>query len=584
MSQTPPKNLRELLRIVVQPARDFLNEPLPEGVSYWHVTGSLCLFLAGLQILTGVLMAFYYVPSPEVAWESVNYVDTQVSGGRIIHGLHHWGSSAFVVMAFIHILRVFTFGAYKGPRKWTWLIGVALLAVILAFGFTGYLLPWDMKAYFGTTVGTNFATYVPVVGIYLKHFLLGGYEIGELTLPRFYAIHVLVLPVALVVLIGAHLFLIRLYGITPPWKRDDESVEYPYRFFPIQAVRDSSAMLAMLCLLLALAWIFGGNLEAKADPAATDYAPHPEWYFLGLQQLARYFSARLQVIPIVVIPGMFFLGMALLPFLDRRPERRLRMRPVALSLAALMAVTMTGFTIEGYRHLQFERREMAAIAEEEARAEIAAAAEEAEEVQPAQQLTVADELEFNEAMVAYGRRFYEVNRCDLCHAAEDAGRDINIPPGLSFAGDQFQAGWMLDYLKEVPPRRWERKNRRAMLRMPDYKLTERELSALTAYLMTLHQPELMDTGEVDLSRSTPEKIQQGKAIFEAQDCLECHTLDGQGERSSPDLTLAGSRLKPSFIFRMIKNAQAFVPGTPMEESFLDDGEIELMTYYMMSLK
>lgn len=582
-----PIGLRALLHRLAAPVRELMNERLPEGVGFFQTTGSLCLLMAGVQVVTGILMAFYYTPSPDVAWESVRYVDEQVTFGRIIHGLHHWGSSGFVVAVFIHLLRVFTFGAYKAERRWTWLVGVGLLIVVLAFGFTGYLLPWDMKAFFGTRVGTNIAGYTPVVGPWIRRFLLGGEEIGELTLPRFYALHVLVLPIALLTLVALHLFLVRLYGITAPWKRTDETAPEGETFFPGQALRDSLVALIALLILLGLAWKFGGNLGEKADPNTTTFAPHPEWYFLGLQQLLRYFQGPYQVIGTVVIPLGGLLLLLLVPFIDRNPERRLRRRPVALTCAVLGVTATVGLTIEGYRQLQLERAELARVAEElEAEEEAEEAAAEKEAPPGETQAPAEPSLDFvdDPGVVDFGKTLYETLKCAECHVGPGVGEDANIPPALDYAGNRFTPEGMMRYLEQVPQRRYDSRGRRPMMRMPDYKFRPHELRGMTAFLMSMTQPELFEFPDVTFDEPTEEEIEAGLQHFRGETCLHCHQLNGQGDSTAPDLDGVGSRLTPEFIYAMILKPQEIVPGTTMESTFLNEQEIYELTQYLVSLK
>lgn len=580
----PPTTLKELLVRLPNPISELFNEPLPRNVGFLHTTGSMCAFMAVMQIVTGVLMAFYYTPSPDVAWESVTYVDTKVSFGRIIHGLHHWGSSAFVVLVCIHMIRVFTFAAYKGIRKWTWIVGVGLLAVVLGFGFTGYLLPWDMKAYFGTKVGTNIVGYAPIVGPYVRSFLLGGPEISELTLPRFYALHILVLPAALLSLMAAHLYLVRLFGITPPFLRDGEKAEYPDTFFPLQALRDSTMIFIVFSTILFLAWQLGGNLEEKADPLNTSYAPHPEWYFLGLQQLLRYFQGRYQIIGTVILPAGFFAGMILLPFLDRNPERALHRRPVALTLGMLVVLLVAGLTLQGYRHLQLERAELSkqAAAEQAQPTTQPAPAATPAEAAPISG-TVAQATEFNDGEIQLGKKLYESLHCAGCHVGEKPGKDLNIPPAIDLAGDRFHPQWMIAYMKQVPPRRFEQKGRRSIERMPDFKLSESELRGITGYMMTLKRPDLFPPSGIDFTKPTPEKLKLGEELVANESCLQCHPMGSKGVKNAPDLAGVGGRLKPEFIFHIIKKPQSIVPGTTMDDSPLQDSEIEAITHYLMSV-
>lgn len=592
---SPPHSLRSLADSLLKPVRDLLDERLPDGVGYWHTTGSICLFLVGLQGVTGILMALYYTPSPDAAWESVRFVDDEVMFGRIVHGLHHWGSSAFVVMAVVHMLRVFAFGAYKGDRRWTWVVGVALLGVVLAFGFTGYLLPWDMKAYFGTKVGANIMSSVPVVGESLKKLALGGERIGELTLPRFYALHVLVLPLTLLALVLLHLKLVRLYGITPPWRRVGEELKGETVFFPGQALRDIAMVSLVFVLLLVLAGGPGAGLGAKADPASTTYAPHPEWYFLGLQQLLRYFPGKTQIIATVIIPGGFFLFLLLVPFVDRNPERALRKRPVAVMLCTTLLVAVVGLTYEGRLQLRIERRVLAELQIESLADQVARLKKEANEDadlegkgEAGMSLTLTEfvvggkGLEFDRATIDYGARIYEGLKCGQCHNTAETGHGDNMPPSLAFAGNRFQPGWTISYMRDVPRRRYEKKYRRPIMRMPDYRMKPNELRGIAAYLSSLTRPELFEKEAGEFETATEEQIKQGRELFELEACLHCHVLNGKGKTRGPDLTGAGSRLKAPFMFQMIKNPQSLVPGGEMEDSFMNDNEILALTLYLMT--
>jgi len=188
----------------------------------WAYTlGSATLFVAINQIVTGILLSVFYVPSPQDAYDSVRYITDTVTLGWLIRGLHHWGASAMVVLAVLHMLRVIVYGAYKYPREVTWLTGIALLLIVIGFGFTGYLLPWDQKAFWATTVGTRIIGVVPVIGDWLLRLLRGGPELSGVTLTRFFGVHVWVLPALLLVTLGIHLFLVFKIGISAPPKKED---------------------------------------------------------------------------------------------------------------------------------------------------------------------------------------------------------------------------------------------------------------------------------------------------------------------------------------------------------------------------
>ena len=190
-------------------------------VNWLYTLGSATLFVAVNQVVTGILLTIYYVPTPDQAHATVQFITNQVPAGWLIRGLHHYGASAMVVLAVLHMLRVVFHGAYKYPREVTWFSGVALLIVVLGFGFTGYLLPWDQKAFWATTVGTRIAEVTPVVGEWILLLLRGGEELTGVTLARFYGMHVWALPAALLLILSLHIYLVFRIGISsPPGKED----------------------------------------------------------------------------------------------------------------------------------------------------------------------------------------------------------------------------------------------------------------------------------------------------------------------------------------------------------------------------
>jgi ubiquinol-cytochrome c reductase cytochrome b subunit len=190
-------------------------------VNWLYTLGSGALFLAVNQIVTGILLTIYYVPTPDHAYDSVQYITTQIPAGWLIRGLHHWGASAMVIFTFLHMLRVIFYGGYKYPREVTWFSGVFLLIVVIGFGFTGYLLPWDQKAYWATTVGTRIAGIPPIIGDTILRIVRGGEELSAVTLARFFGVHVWMLPAALLALAAIHLYLVIRIGISAVPKQED---------------------------------------------------------------------------------------------------------------------------------------------------------------------------------------------------------------------------------------------------------------------------------------------------------------------------------------------------------------------------
>jgi len=190
-------------------------------VNWLYTLGSASLFVAVNQMITGILLTIYYVPTPDHAYDSVQYITNQVPAGWLIRGLHHWGASAMVILVFLHMIRVIYYGAYKYPREVTWFTGVFLLLITIGFGFTGYLLPWDQKAYWATTVGTKIVSTPPFIGEFLLRIVRGGQELSAVTLTRFFGVHVWILPALLLLLVGIHMYLVIKIGISAVPKRGE---------------------------------------------------------------------------------------------------------------------------------------------------------------------------------------------------------------------------------------------------------------------------------------------------------------------------------------------------------------------------
>lgn len=190
-------------------------------VNWFYTLGSATLFLFSMQAVTGVFLTVYYVPSPDHAYDSIQYIMNGVAFGWLIRGIHHWGATMMVITVFLHMLRTFYFGAYKYPRELTWLTGVVLLLSTLGMGFTGYLLPWNQKAYWATTVGTEIAGTVPFIGAFIESVLRGGTDLSAVTLARFFAVHIWFLPAVIIGLIGVHLYMVIRIGISAVPNKDD---------------------------------------------------------------------------------------------------------------------------------------------------------------------------------------------------------------------------------------------------------------------------------------------------------------------------------------------------------------------------
>ncbi len=334
-----------------------LRKPLPKHINLLFSLGSLAMFLLLLQAATGAFLALYYSPSPDHAHNAVQYISKEVPFGGFVRGLHHWGASAMVIIVFLHLLRVVLYGSYKKPRELTWVVGVFLLLVVLGFGFTGYLLPWDEKAYWATVVGVEIASTAPVLGEFVAKVLRGGSEIGAVTLSRFYALHTIWLPWLVFGLVAIHLFLVRYYGSSGTTKNIPEDMKTGKPFFPDQVFEDVVGMLILFVILACAALFADVPLEDVADPTNADYDPRPEWYFLFLFQLLKYFQGPFEILGTFIIPTVGMLLLLFLPFLDRKDREVLWKRPIALTVTSVCVIGIVGLTILGAKSPKLETQD-----------------------------------------------------------------------------------------------------------------------------------------------------------------------------------------------------------------------------------
>lgn len=266
-----------------------LDEPIPGGERLAYVFGSGLLFLFLSQIITGVFLALYYVPSADHAHTTIAYITKEVMAGSFLRSLHSYGSSAMVVVLILHVMQTFLYGSYKGRRELLWVSGCVLFALVIGMAFTGYLLPWDMKAYFATTVGTNIAGEVPLVGESIKRLMRGGNDMGTLTLSRFFVAHVFLIPAAIFGFVAIHVYLFRKAGAAGPMSEDPiRPTQKTERFYPRQVLMDMGFRLLLIAALGLLAYFVPVELGPKADPADTQYLPRPEWYYLPVFQWLKY--------------------------------------------------------------------------------------------------------------------------------------------------------------------------------------------------------------------------------------------------------------------------------------------------------
>ncbi|HEX7334602.1 MAG TPA: cytochrome bc complex cytochrome b subunit [Pyrinomonadaceae bacterium] len=319
--------------------------------SIWYYFGGMTLFLFVVQVVTGILLLLYYRPSAETAFESVQFIVTEVKFGWLIRSIHSWSANLMIATLFIHLFSVFFLRAYHRPREITWVSGVVLLFISICFGFSGYLLPWNKLAFFATKVGTEIAGVIPVVGHTLLRFLRGGDDVTGATLTRFFGFHVAVLPAAATVFIGIHVLLVQLHGMSVPPSLQKQNVK-KMKFIPNFLLRDLIGWILAIGVLAALAAIFPWELGEKADPFAPAPAGiKPEWYFLFMFQTLKYLPATILGIDGEVLGIMAFnivaLFLFIVPFVDRDPgNRKRRLIFNVIGVVALLYIVV--MTIVGY--------------------------------------------------------------------------------------------------------------------------------------------------------------------------------------------------------------------------------------------
>ncbi len=337
----------------VSMTKDFLTEDVPGGASYWYVFGSATLFAMIVQIVTGIFLTFFYAPSAATAWESTRaiYLNPYT---HFLLSVHYWGASAMIALVFLHLLQVLIFGAYKSPRELQWVVGVLLLLVTLVLGLTGYLLPWDMDAYFASQVSLNITGLAPIAGPFIQHVAQGGGGMGTETINRFFGLHVWLMPAALLALVGAHLTIFRHNGPAGPVVEDPRTLK-PGRFWPDQMFMDGAFSFIVFIIIVFLALVAPPYLDAKADPTKF-FVPYPAWYFLSLFGLLGLVPPEIHVGPLtisleliatIIVPTLFLLVVLLLPWLDRSRSRSFASRAGLLWATTVVILGIIGLTIFG---------------------------------------------------------------------------------------------------------------------------------------------------------------------------------------------------------------------------------------------
>jgi len=523
---------------LVTAIKHFLDEDIPASSGWHQVFGSIALFLFVVQVFTGILLAFNYVPQPGASYFSLQAIINELTGGRIIRGLHHWGSSMMVVVVVLHMIQVALWGAYKKPRETTWIVGVALLLLVLGFGLTGYLLPGDNRAYWSTVVTIQISALAPGAGEFVMR-LLGSPDgiVGVSTSSRFYALHVLLLPAVTVLLIVFHVYLVLRHGVTPA---PQDAGRPTKKFYPEQAFKDTMAVFAAFAVLFAMAVAIDVPLESVADPTDTSYIPRPEWYFLFLFQTLKFFEGSMEVVGAVILPTLAIGALFLVPFIDRGRAKRVGQRAFAWGIATLAVAGWAGLTIGAILNTpeQPERESTLSAA------------------QGWPQLTPVE---------LAGAACYRREKCETCHNLVDG--EPKMGPTLATVGQKRSADWMIDHFRNSGPGS----------PMPAVQLSPALLNCLSAFLLKVTPENALALNKV------PEFALQGAMIYQTNMCGNCHIINRIGGNAGPPLNGVGQRRTKEWLAGHFRNPQAFSPDSLMPPYDFSPDEMEAMVDYLMAL-
>jgi ubiquinol-cytochrome c reductase cytochrome b subunit len=566
--------------------RAMLLEHVPGGARWRYVWGSTLVFVFSLQLITGLLLMMAYSPSDTTAWASVHYIQYQMDFGWFVRGLHHFGSQTMMVLIALHMLQVVLAGAQLPPREFNWWLGMGLFGISFGLSLTGYLLPWDQKGYWATRVATNIASNLPGIGDFIKQIVVGGPDYGNATLTRFFALHVGILPLSLIILLVAHIALFRRHGVTAPLNATH--VEY---FWPRQVFRDQLACFVVFAVMLcAVCGVFGkhgnevtapdadaaertlydriahagqdglgANLDAPADRDTADYPARPEWYFLFLFQLLKYFEGEKVLIGTVVIPNGIAIFLCLLPLFGYG-----RMRPfgywlgvvtMVVLLAGAISLTVLAFASDSPEWAGKAVGWTGGTPEEQAKA-----TEDAKELdkkvheahvlsQRAAQLAmfgvpdVGGRSLLRQDPATKGYDLFKKN-CGACHSLTPQKGDTFEPitKGEFKAADLGGFGtepWVRGLLNNPSdPKYFGRTSLKGMTRWKAGVMKQRKTMDKTE--IDKEEAEFDAVAKWLVKQDDKQLVKAGKEAFDNQ-CASCHKVGKDGAEDAPDLTNYGSQ-------------------------------------------
>jgi len=452
-----------------------LYEPIPGGARFAYIFGSGLLFIFLSQVITGVFLALYYVPSADHAHTTVSYITKSVTAGSFLRSLHSYGGSAMVVVLLLHISQTYIYGAYKGRRELLWLSGLVLFTLVLGMAFTGYLLPWDQRAYFATAVGTNAASEIPFIGESLKRLMRGGTEMGTLTISRFFVAHVFLIPACIFAFVASHILIFRKAGAAGHFtEHPTEPKQKPELFYPRQVVMDLALTTLLIIGLGLLSFFMPVPLGPPANPADAQYVPRPEWYYLPIFQYLKYWHGSWSVMGILMIPSAVVIAIVALPFFDRGIERRPWKRPIAMTAYVFLLAVLFGLAFRS----QYVDQHDPGVAQQLAKQK----AEEEEymhkpfEPELSSATLAAANVSLADPLAASGKTIFEGQSCNACHG--DGGVGTAAGPALIGVGAKYNDEQVSALLKRP-------NDKMTAGGMPAVDLSPDDLKALVAYVRSL---------------------------------------------------------------------------------------------------
>ncbi len=511
----------------------FLFEEIPASSGWHQIFGSVAMFLILVQFFTGAMLAFNYAPTPGDAYDSVRYIMTSVTGGALMRGLHHWGASTIIVIVVLHMVQVFIWGAYKKPREATWIVGVFLLLLTLAYGLSGYLLPWDNRAYWGTMVTTKIGATAPFAGPYISRLLASTNDISVVTFARFYAAHVLLLPPITLLLIVFHVYLVRRHGVAPA---PGDELKPKKMFFPEQVFKDTVAVFVAFAILFTMAVAVRVPLEHMADPTDTSYLPRPEWYFLFLFQMLKLFDGPLEVIGTMILPTLAIVALILTPFIDRSKMVHVRQRGLAVGVVLLAGLGWGGLTA-------------AAIKATPAQTE----ASEIDYSGP------TDWLNMTSSQMA-GVQVFRDAKCGSCHATAADAPPSSGPNLLKVAEKRNNADWLSGHVKEKAA-----------------SLSDKQVKSVSDLMLRLKGD------SEDLAGTAPKFAALGGAVYEKNNCGACHQLNGVGGKIGPPMNGLAKRRTEAWTRDHFNDPKKMSQGSIMPPYKFTEEEMKAEVSYLFTL-